>query len=258
MAGNNEVLIGGKFSPDVELTASHEKQIGGVTVKYENFGAALDKKGESKTLEYVTLQAAQEELNHLKNSGQICGAVHISYALAEKSGRSYTQYLTEREPDPTPAPPINQSGATNTVAKPTPTAAPTPKVTSTPAPTATPKPTSTPKPTAVPFTTPIPNGQLTIACASNKTGRRFLLRIAVQKPRAEGSVRTSKLAQMEKSSLRFPLGCEVNSRLPAIMWPLTSPFGAAVPILPLWALTLYCCPMARNWQNRFPKEPLTG
>ena len=228
MAGNNEVLIGGKFSPDVELTAGHEKQIGSVTVTYENYGAKLNKKGESKTFEYVTLQATQEELNHLENSGEVCGAVHISYKLAEKSGRSYTQYLTEREPEPTPAP------------------------------TATPKPTSTPKPTAVPFTTPIPNGQLTIACASNKTGRRFLLRIAVQKPRAEGSVRTSKLAQMEKSSLRFPLGCEVNSRLPAIMWPLTSPFGAAVPILPLWALTLYCCPMARNWQNRFPKEPLTG
>ena len=123
-------------------------------------------------------------MNHLKNSGQICGAVHISYALAEKSGRSYTQYLTEREPDPTPAPPINQSGATNTVAKPTPTAAPTPKVTSTPAPTATPKPTSTPKPTAVPSPTPVPDGQLTIVCTSDKTGQAFSFEVSGT--RAEG------------------------------------------------------------------------
>ena len=184
VAGENEVLIAGKFSPDVELTASHEKQIGGVTVKYENFGAALDKKGESKTLEYVTLQAAQEELNHLKNSGEICGAVHISYKLAEKSGRSYTQYLTEKEPDPTPAPPINQGGTANTVTKPAPTAAPTPKVTPTPAPTATPKPTSTPKPTAVPSPTPIPDEQLTIACTSDKTEQAFSFEVSGT--RAEG------------------------------------------------------------------------
>ena len=184
VAGESEVLIAGKFSPDVELTASHEKQIGGVTVKYENFGAELGKKGTEKTFEYVTLQAAQEALNHLKNSGQICGAVHISYARAEKSGCSYTQYLTEREPDPTPAPPINQSGATNTVAKPTPTAAPTPKVTSTPAPTATPKPTSTPKPTAVPSPTPVPDGQLTIVCTSDKTGQAFSFEVSGT--RAEG------------------------------------------------------------------------
>ena len=186
VAGENEVLIAGKFSPDVELTASHEKQIGGVTVKYENFGAMLGKKGESKTLEYVTLQAAQEELNHLKNSGEICGAVHISYKLAEKSGRSYTQYLTEKEPDPTPVPasPINQGGTSSNVTKPTPTTAPTPKVTPTPAPTATPKPTSTPKPTAVPSPTPIPDGQLTIACTSDKTEQAFSFEVSGTK--AEG------------------------------------------------------------------------
>ena len=184
VAGENEVLIAGKFSPDVELTASHEKQIGSVTVKYENFGAALGKKGEIKTFEYATLQAAQDELNHLKNNGQISGAVHISYKLAEKSGRSYTQYLTENEPDPTPAPPINQGGTVNTVTKPTPTAAPTPKVTPTPAPTATPKPTSTPKPTADLSPTPIPDGQLTIACTSDKTGQAFSFEVSGT--RAEG------------------------------------------------------------------------
>lgn len=59
VAGNNEVLIAGRFSPDVELTAGHEKQIGSVTVTYENYGAELNKKGESKTFEYVTLQAAR-------------------------------------------------------------------------------------------------------------------------------------------------------------------------------------------------------
>lgn len=184
VAGENEVLIAGKFSPDVELTASHEKQIGGVTVEYENFGATLGKKGETKTFEYVTLQAAQEELNHLKNNDEICGAVHISYKLAEKSGRSYTQYLTEKEPDPTPAPPINQGGTANTVTKPTPTAAPTPKVTPTPASTATPRPTSTPKPTAVPSPTSIPDGQLTIVCTSDKTGQAFSFEVSGTK--AEG------------------------------------------------------------------------
>ena len=180
VAGSNEVLIAGKFSPDVELIASHEKQIGGVTVKYENYGATLDKKGEIKSFEYVTLQAAQEELNHLKNSGEICGAVHISYKLAEKSGRSYTQYLTEKEPDPTPvpSPPANQGGTSGNVTKPIPTTAPTPKVTPTPAPTVTPKPTSTPNPTAVPSPTPIPDGQLTISCSCDKTGQAFSFEIS--------------------------------------------------------------------------------
>ncbi|MDE6816791.1 MAG: hypothetical protein K2P71_12300 [Lachnospiraceae bacterium] len=186
VAGENEVLIAGKFSPDVELIAGNDKQIGSVTVQYENFGAALGKKGESKTFEYVTLQAAQEELNHLKNSGQICGAVHISYKLAEKSGRSYTQYLTDREPDPTPVPTpsINQGGTTSTVTKPTPTATAAPKVTPTPSPTATPKPTSTPKPTALPSPTPIPDGQLFIACTSDKTGQAFSFEVSGT--RAEG------------------------------------------------------------------------
>lgn len=186
VAGENEVLIAGKFSPDIELIASHEKQIGSVTVTYENYGATLGKKGESKTFEYVTLQAAQEELNHLKNGGGICGAVHISYKLAEKSGRSYTQYLTEKEPDPTPvpAPPVNQGGTSNNVTKPTPTATTAPKVTPTPAPTATPKPTSTPKPTAVPSPTPISDGQLTIACTSDKTGQAFSFEVSGTK--AEG------------------------------------------------------------------------
>lgn len=180
VAGDSEVLIAGKFSPDVELTAGNEKQIGGVAVEYDNFGAALGKKGESKTFEYVTLQAAQEELNHLKNSGQISGAVHISYKLAEKSGRSYTQYLTEQEPDPTPVPvpPVNQGGTASTVTKPTPTVVPTPKVTPTPAPTITPKPTSTPIPTATPAPTPAPDGQLTIACTSDKTGQAFSFEIS--------------------------------------------------------------------------------
>ena len=186
VAGENEVLIAGKFSPDVELSASQEKQIGGVTVEYENFGAALGKKGETKTFVYVTLQAAQEELNHLKNTGQICGAVHITYKLAKKSGRSYTQYLTEREPDPTPVPtpPINQGGTSGNAAKPTPTATPTPKATPTPAPTAAPKPTPTPKPTAVPSPMPIHDGQLTIVCTSDKTGQAFSLEVSGT--RAEG------------------------------------------------------------------------
>lgn len=172
VAGENEVLIAGKFSPDIALSAEHEKQIGRLTVEYEGPEGA-------KAFEYETVQAAQEELNRLKNDGEISGAVHISYALAEKSGRSYTQYLTEKEPEPTP--PVIQG---STVTKPTPTTAPTPKVTATPSPTATPKPTSTPRPTAVPSPTPIPDGQLTIACTSDKTGQAFSFEVSGT--RAEG------------------------------------------------------------------------
>lgn len=166
-AGENEVLIAGKFSPDVVLSAEHEKQIGGVTVGYETSEGA-------KTFEYETMQAAQEELNRLKNSGEIHGAVHISYALAEKSGRSYTQYLTEKEPEPTP--PVNQ-GSTG-VTKPKPTTAPTPKVTPTPKASPTAAPTATPKPTAVPTPTPIPDGQLTIACTVDKPGQAFSFEVS--------------------------------------------------------------------------------
>lgn len=171
-AGDYEVLIAGKFSPDVELTASYEKQIGGVTVEYENLGTAQDKKGEKNSLAYPTLQAAQEELNRLKNSGQICGAVHVSYKPDENSGRSYTQYLTEKDNDSTPAPPINQGGTT--VTKPKPTTAPTPKAT----PAASPKPTATPIPTPTPSPTPVPDGQLTIACTSDKTGQAFSFEVS--------------------------------------------------------------------------------
>lgn len=186
VAGENEVLIAGKFSPDITLTAAQEKQVSGITVKYENFGATLDKKGEEKTFEYVTLQAAEEEINHLKNSGEICGAVHITYSLAAKSGRStcnYTQYLTEQEPDPTPvpAPPVNQGGTANTsTATPRPTAAPTPKVT--PTPKATASPTPSPLPSLAPVTTPVPtpvtDAQLTIACTSDKDKQAFSFEIS--------------------------------------------------------------------------------
>ena len=160
IAGENEVLIAGKFSPDIVLTAGQDKQIGSVTVEYED-------SGEAKSLEYSTLHAAQEELNRRKNSGEILGPVHITYEYAEKSGRSYTQYLTEKEPEPTP--PVNQG---NTVTKPTPTAAPTPKATSTAAPTA------APKPTAVPTPAPVPDGQLTIACTADKPGQAFSFEVS--------------------------------------------------------------------------------
>lgn len=167
VAGENEVLIAGRFSPDVVLSAEHEKQIGVVTVGYETSEGA-------KTFEYETMQAAQEELNRLKNDGEIRGTVHISYALAEKSGRSYTQYLTEKEPEPTP--PVNQ-GSTG-VTKPKPTTAPTPKVTPTPKASPTAAPTATPKPTAVPTPTPIPDGQLTIACTADKPGQAFSFEVS--------------------------------------------------------------------------------
>ncbi|WP_305116572.1 hypothetical protein [Acutalibacter muris] len=167
VAGENEVLIAGRFSPDVVLSAVHEKQIGGVSVEYEGPDG-------TKTFEYETMQAAQEELNRLKNDGEICGTVHISYVLAEKLGRSYTQYLTEKEPEPTP--PVNQ-GSTG-VTKPKPTTAPTPKVTPTPKATPTVAPTATPKPTAVPTHTPIPDGQLTIACTVDKPGQAFSFEVS--------------------------------------------------------------------------------
>lgn len=184
VAGENEVLIAGKFSPNITLTAAQEKQVSGITVKYENFGATLDKKGEEKSFEYVTLQAAEEEINHLKNSGGICGAVHISYTLAAKSGRStcnYTQYLTEQEPDPTPvpAPPVNQGGTSSTpTATPRPTATPTPKVTPTPKPTATPSPLPSLAPVTTPAPTPVTDAQLAIACTSDKEKQAFSFEIS--------------------------------------------------------------------------------
>lgn len=154
IAGEKEALIAGKFSPDIVLTAGQDKQIGSVTVEYED-------SGEAKSLEYSALHAAQEELNRRKNSGEILGPVHITYEYAERSGRSYTQYLAEKEPEPTP--PGNQG---NTVTKPTPTAAPTPKATSTAAPTAVPTPAS------------VPDGQLTIACTADKSGQAFSFEVS--------------------------------------------------------------------------------
>ena len=149
--GGNEVLIAGPFSPDITLTAENEKQIEGVTVTYENFGAFLGKPGTEKSFDYVTLRAAQEEINHLKDEEEICGAVHIAYTLKEPAC-NLTQYLAEKPaPKPTPTPPApsqgGASGSAGTTAAPAATPAPTPAATQAPPsvnPIATPAPTVEP------------------------------------------------------------------------------------------------------------------
>lgn len=213
VAGENEVLIAGKFSPDITLTADQEKQVGSITVQYENYGAVLGEKGKDKSFEYVTLQAAEEEINHLKNSGEICGAVHISYTLAAKQGRStcnYTQYLTEQEPDPTPvpAPPVNQgSTVSNTsVATSKPATAPTQKPTPSPTPTATPTPAPTVAPTASPAPTTVPDGQLTITCNSSKTGQAFSFEISGTKTEGGAYKKEFKTGTDGKIQTALPAG----------------------------------------------------
>ena len=79
-ARENGALIAGPFSPGIVLAAENEKQIEGVTVTYENFGAFLGKPGTEKSFDYVTLRAAQEEINHLKTRGK-SAARYISPTL---------------------------------------------------------------------------------------------------------------------------------------------------------------------------------
>ena len=150
-ARENGALIAGPFSPGIVLAAENEKQIAGVTVTYENFGASLGKPGTEKSFDYVTLRAAQEEINHLKDEGEICGAVHIAYTLKEPAC-NLTQYLAEKPaPKPTPTPPAPSqggvSGSAGTTAAPAATPAPTPAATQAPPsvnPIATPAPTVEP------------------------------------------------------------------------------------------------------------------
>ncbi len=153
-AGENEVLIAGPFSPDIELTTAREKQIGGITVTYE----AFDESGEEKVFNYVTVGAAQEEINHLKNEGLICGAVHITYELKTPVG-SYTQYLTEEpKATPTPAPTL----------APTPVASAAPVTTTvSPSPTPAPAATAEPAPSVAPISTPPPESQVEDAVESS-------------------------------------------------------------------------------------------
>lgn len=150
-ARENGALIAGPFSPGIVLAAENEKQIAGVTVTYENFGASLGKPGTEKSFDYVTLRAAQEEINHLKDEEEICGAVHIAYTLKEPAC-NLTQYLAEKPaPKPTPTPPApsqgGASGSAGTTAALAATPAPTPAATQAPPsvnPIATPAPTVEP------------------------------------------------------------------------------------------------------------------
>lgn len=154
-ASENEILLAGPFSPDIELTAENDKQVSGITVTYENFGASLDKPGTEKSFDYVTLRAAQAEINHLKNEGEICGAVHIVYTLKEPAC-NLTQYLTE-EPAPTQAPAPTPAAAPNVGTPGGVTSGNHVTATASPAaPTPTPVPTPAPAPSVVPIATPAP------------------------------------------------------------------------------------------------------
>lgn len=151
-ANENEVLIAGTFSPNIELTAERGNQISDITVTYEK----LDEVDEATVFHYVTLRAAQEEINHLKNEGEICGTVHISYTLKEPTG-SYTQYLTE-EMAATPSP----TTVTTTAPAPATNSAPV-ATTAVPSPTPGPAATAAPAPSVAPITTPPPESVVEVA-----------------------------------------------------------------------------------------------
>lgn len=171
-AGEKEVLVAGAFSPDIELTAENEKQIEGIVVTYENFGASLGKAGAEKSFDCVTLRAAQEEINHLKNEGEICGAVHITYSLKEPAC-NLTQYLME-EPAPTQAPASSPAAAPNSgtsggAASGSNATAPTNA-----SPTPTPVPTQAPAPSVVPIATPAPTVEANEEPEEGKPDKRNL------------------------------------------------------------------------------------
>lgn len=157
IADDNEILIAGGFSPDVELAATKEEQIEAVTVTLKNYGATIDETGKDLKKTFSGAKEAQQFLNEEKNNWKICGAVEISYKLKSAVGKStcnYVQYLeakpiSQATPAPTPDNGWNQgqtgsnngntggnsNGQQNTGTITTkPTATPAPVVTATPAP----------------------------------------------------------------------------------------------------------------------------
>lgn len=141
-AEDNEILIAGEFSPDVELKAVKEEQITSVTVTYENFGAELEQPGKTETKTFAVVKEAETDINSRKAAGEITGPVKIEYNLRTPVGRStcnFTQYVeakAQEQPTPAPTPNNNQNQGGNNWQNSTPSPLPTP--TPTPVPTAAP------------------------------------------------------------------------------------------------------------------------
>lgn len=141
-AEDNEILIAGEFSPDVELKAVKEEQITSVTVTYENFGAELEQPGKTETKTFAAVKEVETDINSRKAAGEITGPVKIEYNLRTPAGRStcnFTQYVeakAQEQPTPAPTPNNNQNQGGNNWQNSTPSPLPTP--TPTPAPTAAP------------------------------------------------------------------------------------------------------------------------
>lgn len=141
-AEDNEILIAGEFSPDVELKAVKEEQITSVSVTYENFGAELEQPGKTETKTFAVVKEAETDINSRKAAGEITGPVKIEYNLRTPAGRStcnFTQYVeakAQEQPTPAPTPNNNQNQGGNNWQNSTPSPLPTPMPT--PAPTAAP------------------------------------------------------------------------------------------------------------------------
>lgn len=158
-ADDNEVLIAGDYTPDVELLASKEEQISTVTVTFYNSGASVDSAGKSQKKTFASAEEAQVAINKAKKNDEICGPIEITYALiggSERSTCNYIQYV-EKEvvaptptptptPTPVPTPPPNNGGGTNGGSN------------------TNNQPTSTPKPSSSPATK---DGKLTIIATTD-------------------------------------------------------------------------------------------
>lgn len=139
-ADENEILIAGVFSPDIELTATKEDHLEGIAVELENYGATLEDVGKKISKSFATAKETEEFINTEKNAGNICGAVEIRYTLKSTPGKStcnYIQYLEAKpisQATPTPTPGNGNQNQGNGTQTPGISATPTPKPTATPAP----------------------------------------------------------------------------------------------------------------------------
>lgn len=139
-ADENEILIAGEFSPDIELTATKEDHLEGIAVELENYGATLEDVGKKISKSFATAKETEEFINTEKNAGNICGAVEIRYTLKSTPGKStcnYIQYLEAKpisQATPTPTPGNGNQNQGNGSQTPGISATPTPKPTAAPTP----------------------------------------------------------------------------------------------------------------------------
>lgn len=150
-ADSNELLIAGKYSPDVQITASKETQISSIGVTLLNYGAELEKPGKALKKTFSGAKEAEDFINQEKNSGNICGSVEITYSLKFEAGRStcnFIQYLeaqTVSKPTAAPAQTPSNNQSTNSNTYPNSGGNQHSVQSATPSPTPTPTPTPAPK-----------------------------------------------------------------------------------------------------------------